>query len=107
MKNEGWGKELPYKESPEYIKGLIARCKETAAAKSKSTLRPWIYGAAASVAIAAGLAGIFLIPGQEVSKKTDSLTALNASPVESFLAGISDEEAAQLFSYEIEEIPEY
>ena len=85
--------DLPYKESPEYVGQLVARCKAEAlkqAEPAPRTVRPWLYGAAAAAAIALGV--FFSIH--------------RTSPMEKFLASLSDEEAAMIVDWTIDDIPE-
>ena len=94
--------DLPYKESPGEVEQLVSRCKEAALAKAKPAgriaLRPWFYGVA-SVAVAAAVAiGIFLWPSRSSS--------LSSSPIESFLASLSDDEAAMIVDWPVDDIPE-
>lgn len=85
--------ELPYKESQEYVENLVQRCAAKAAATPK-VVKPWFYGGAAVAAAAAVAVGVFL-----ATPKT--------SPMDSFLASLSDEEAAMIVDWPITDIPEY
>ena len=89
---------LPYKESPEYVEQLIGRCKETAMqAGQKSAqrvVRPWFYAAVSLAAAAAIALGVFL-------------SVRPSSPLDPFLASLTEEECAQLPDWTIDEIPEY
>ena len=87
--------ELPYKESPEYVENLVERCASVAQAPSKAKLlTPWFYGVTTFAAAAALALGVFLS-----TQKT--------SPMDSFLASLTDEEAAMIVDLPITDIPEY
>ena len=96
---------LPYKESPEYVEQLVQRCQDAALEEAKParrTVRPWFYGVA-SVAVAAAIAvGIFLWTPKNASPDL----ALSSSPIDTFLASLSDEEAAMIVDWPIDDIPE-
>lgn len=88
---------LPYDESPAYVAGLVDRCKAEALRQvrpGRQTIRPWIYGLTAAAAAAALIFGIFF-------------TTLRQSPIERFLASLSDEEVSLIQDWPIDEIPEY
>jgi hypothetical protein len=89
-------RELPYKENPAYIRDLVGRCRQTtlrtnAAAPAR---RAWIWAVAAAAAILIAVIGI-------------TLSAPRKTPIERFLASITDEEAAMITDYNLEDIPEY
>lgn len=89
---------LPYKESPAYVHDLVGRCKEAALlsggqARDRKS-HPWIWGLCAAAAVIAAVIAVTLA----VPRKT---------PIERFLAGITDEEAAMIPTYNLEDIPEY
>lgn len=88
--------EMPYKESPGYVRELVGRCKETALRTPVASQgrRTWLWSIAAAAAIVVAVVGIAL----SVPRRT---------PIERFLAGITDEEAAMITCYNLEEIPEY
>lgn len=96
---------LPYKESPEYVEQLVKRCQEAALTQAKPAgriVRPWFYGLA-SVAVAAAIAvGVFLWPPRSSSPDL----SLSSSPIDTFLASLSDEEAAMIVDWPIDDIPE-
>ena len=80
----------PYRESPEYLDNLLERCREKALGSQErpsARVRPWLYGIAAALAIAVVAFALTL----NTSRKT---------PMERFLAGLSDEEAATLVVYD-------
>ncbi|MBQ9411317.1 MAG: hypothetical protein IJU21_06885 [Bacteroidales bacterium] len=89
--------DLPYKESAEYVESLVERC-TTAAAKSgpapAKVVRPWFYAFAGAAAAAAVILGVFLFTNR-------------TSPMDSFLASLTDEEAAMIVDLPITDIPEY
>lgn len=95
---------LPYKESDEYVEKLVARCSGEAIRKSqvrttadRPVLNPWLYGAA-SIAAAIVIAVFIWKPGFSNSA---------ASPIDSFLSGLSAEEIQMISDWTIDEIPEY
>ena len=96
---------LPYKESPEYVEQLVKRCQKAALTQAKPAgriVRPWFYGLA-SVAVAAAIAvGVFLWPPRSSSPDL----SLSSSPMDTFLASLSDEEAAMIVDWPIDDIPE-
>ena len=87
---------LPYRESPEYLDRLIDRCKENARVSTVQTrptlIRPWMYGLAAAIVAAVLTLGITL--------------SVRKSPMDRFLAGLTDEEAELIVSYSAGTIPE-
>ena len=88
--------DLPYKESPEYVGQLVARCKAEAlkqAEPAPRTVRPWLYGLAGAAAAAAIALCVFF-------------SIHRTSPMEKFLASLSDEEAAMIVDWTIDDIPE-
>ena len=88
---------LPYRESPEYVAGLIDRCKENALLHDKPVrqgTRTWMYGLAAAAAATALVFGIFF-------------SSLRQSPMDRFLASLTDEEVAQIYDWPVDDIPEF
>ena len=86
---------LPYKESPGEVEQLVSRCKDNALAQvehSGRLVRPWFYGVVSLAAAAAIAVGVFL--------------SHSSSPIDSFLASLSDEEAAMIVDWPIDDIPE-
>ena len=88
--------DLPYKESPSYVENLVDNCVAIAAATEteQKIVRPWFFGLATVAAAAAVAIGVFLF-----SQKT--------SPMDSFLASLTDEEAAMIMDWPVTDIPEY
>lgn len=85
---------LPYAEDKVYVEALVERCRTAAKAPaSRRSFLPWAMGIAASVAIAAVALGL--------------LRREPESPMDSFLSGISDNEAAMIAYVQIEDIPEF
>lgn len=100
-------KRLPYQESEEYIDALIDRTTQNAIthhAQSHSKWRVTIMAlsAAAVTLLVVGIS-ITLFNGQT----SQPISMSSQGPLDEFLNTLSDEEAAQLQYYEIEEIPEY
>ncbi len=89
-------RELPYKENPAYIRDLVGRCRQTALRTNAAApaRRAWIWAVAAAAAILIAVIGI-------------TLSAPRKTPIERFLASITDEEAAMITDYNLEDIPEY
>lgn len=89
---------LPYKESPEYVENLVERCAETAAqsnpASAKVVVRPWFYAFAGVAAAAIIGLGVFLFKDRR-------------SPMDSFLASLTDEEVTLIADLPLTDIPEY
>lgn len=85
---------MPYKENPAYIEGLIDRCREKALqtpVHAAPVIRPWMYGIAAALAAT-------------IITLSVTLNANRKTPMERFLAGITDEEAEMIVNYDIEDI---
>lgn len=101
------GKRMPYRESEEYLDRLIDAATEEAitrhAAYRKTRFRRLMAASAAAVAALIVCFGIGFFNG----KSSQSMPENSQSPLDEFLNTLSDEEAAQLTFYEIEEIPEY
>lgn len=85
--------DLPYKESPEYVENLLQRSQAQAAATPK-VVKPWFYSVAILAAAAAVALGVFL-------------SSPRTSPMDSFLASLSDDEAAMIVDWPVTDIPEY
>ena len=102
---ENIGTNLPYKESTEYVEQLVKRCKDTAireANPNKRIIKPWFWSFTGIVAAAAVAVGVFLWP----PKSSSSDISITSSPIDSFLASLSDEEAAMIVDLPIDDIPE-
>ena len=101
-------KRLPYQESEEYLSELIDKKTENAILlhrKAKSRKR-WSMMTASAAAVALLLIG-FGVKLMFEKDKQPIVTLSGDGPLDEFLNALSDEEAAQLLYYEIEEIPEY
>ena len=95
----------PFKESTEYVEQLLERCTNEAMRKPRTSrliVRPWNYGLAGAVAAAAVAVGIFVF-----KPKTIIESSLDNSPLESFLASITDDQAQQIQEGFVIDIPEY
>lgn len=102
------GKKLPYQESDKYLENLINKTTENAIRQQNTAKGHWQL----SRMIASAAAGLILLIGIGVTvfnlgDKTAAVPLQDQSPLDEFLNTLSDEEAAQLQYYEIEEIPEY
>lgn len=102
------GKKMPYQEDETYLDRLLEQAAQKAIMhehkrKSSRRLAMMITSAAAVVLLVVGV-GLTVI---KHSSKTTTPIQQNESPMDQFLASLSDEEVAQLPYYEIEEIPEY
>ena len=101
------GKRMPYRESGEYVDNLIDATTDRAikqqAMARRSRLRGLIAASAAAVAVLIVSLSISLFNG----KSTQQAAMTGQGPLDEFLNTLSDEEAAQLTYYEIDEIPEY
>ena len=99
------GKKMPYRESEEYLDNLIDVTIEKAIHQASTRRRQRvgiIIASAAAVALLVVGIGLTLFNGQ-----SDPVAISDQGPLDEFLSTLSDEEAAQLSFYEIEEIPEY
>ena len=100
------GKRMPYRESEEHLDTLIDKATENAInhqvqTNRRSRLGVMLASAAAVALLVLGI-GFTLFKGQDKPATTG-----DQGPLDEFLSTLSDEEAAQLSFYEIEEIPEY
>ena len=96
---------LPYKETDEYVEELVARCSREVARQStmgKKTEshfhRPWLYGVVSIAAAAIAIAVFIWRPNHSNS---------SLSPIDSFLAGLTQEELQMISDWSVDEIPEY
>ena len=101
------GKKMPFRETGDYLDNLIdgateKAITEQATAKRSRRLRLMIASAAAVALLIIGY-GIALFN----ARSTHQVTMNDQGPLDEFLNTLSDEEAAQLTFYELEEIPEY
>lgn len=101
------GRRLPYRESEEYLDSLIDLTTEKAikqqAMARRNRHRGLLAASAAAVAVLIFTFSILLFNG----KSTRQVAMTSQGPLDEFLNTLSEEEAAQLTYYEIEEIPEY
>lgn len=91
--------DLPYKESEEYVDSLVGRCKAEALAEAqpgKHATATWRYGLAGLAAAAAITLGVFLWQN----------SANNSSPIDGFLASLSDDEAEMIADWPVDDVPE-
>lgn len=107
---ENMGKRMPYTENPEYVSQLIERTTEEAIRQTdhlrqQVTIRPLIrYAAAAAIAALMVFSAISLwnrTESQQIAK-TESV-----SPIDDFLASLSDEDVQLLAYYDIEDAIDY
>ena len=100
------GKRIPYRESEEYLDNLIDTATDKALARhaaSKSRHRRLMVATTAAMVLLIIGFGIAHFNGKDHQPVAET----NQGPLDEFLSTLSDEEAAQLTFYEIEEIPEY
>ena len=107
-------KEMPFPETEQYVSDLIAKKTELAIMESKHESKREYYekmsvktlvGIAASVLFVLTLCWNDSIPKTEtVPQQTESV---KNSPLDIFLANISDNEAQKIDCYDIDDIPEY
>lgn len=97
---------MPYLENEEYIDTLIEQAAERAIHQANTKRRPRLgITVASAAAVALLVIGIGVTP--LFKGKNVPVTTSDQGPLDEFLSTLSDEEAAQLLFYEIEEIPEY
>lgn len=112
MKNfEDYGKKMPFNESNEYVENLMANATENAIRQKRirKSTRLQFPKAAAAVAAVVVIAATAFWGGQKLYENRNTAIAQtpSASPLDSFLNNISDDEAAQIYYYDIDEIAEY
>ena len=93
---------LPYKESESYVDALVERSKETArlhGTEERSLNRTLVYSLVGLAAAAAIVLAVVIPFGKKTVQPA-------GSPIEMFLASISDSEAAMIVDWPIEDIPE-
>ena len=104
------GKKMPYHEREDYIDALIDRSVQHALDNARpAVVRHWdrkrrLWASVAAVAI---LTLAIQVVVKYHNPQPQLTLQASESPMDQFLNSISDEEAAQLMSFEIEEIPEY
>ena len=104
------GKRLPYHERDEYIDELIDRSVQRALDRPQVPRvnhlgrKRMIWASIAAIALFA--IGIQVMLNYHDPQQPQAVMA-DEAPIDQFLNSISDEEAAQLQCFEIEEIPEY
>ena len=101
------GKRLPYRESKEYLDNLVDNAIENAIKHHTRSRRRKHQG----LLLASIAASALLIIGIGITfmhrwNNTSTITTVDGG-IDEFLNTLSDEEAAQLTYYEVEEIPEY
>lgn len=101
------GKRMPFRETGDYLDNLIDNATEKAithhATAKRSLHRMLMIASAAAVALLIIGSGIALFN----ARNTHQVAMTEQGPLDEFLNTLSDEEAAQLTFYELEEIPEY
>jgi len=90
---------LPYKESESYVDALVERSKETARRHGQVINRSLLFSLAGLAAAAAIVLAVVIPLRRETVQPT-------GSPIEMFLASITDAEAAMIVDWPIEDIPE-
>lgn len=93
--------KLPYKESESYVDTLVEQSVETARQHGRTERKIGLVYYLTSIAAAAAIALAVIIP---YSRKTVQAAD---SPIDMFLASITDSEAAMIVDWPIEDIPEY
>lgn len=102
------GKRLPYNERAEYLSSLVDSTTEKAIVHDAHARRSRRLSmmAASVAAVALLVIGIGVAVNNNIGSSIP-VTAQADGPLDEFLNTLTDEEAAQLTYYEIEEIPEY
>lgn len=99
------GKQMPYRETEDYLQTLINHSTETALNQShhrRPTLgRPVRLAAAAAIAALLVVTAIAIYPSSGTQQTAQVETA---SPLDQFLGSITDEEAQLLAYYEVEDM---
>lgn len=100
---------MPFDEKDDYVKSLLVKATDNAlkhqSQPKKAKQRPSLIfkiAAAACVAIAVAMAGLHFL-----NTKTEDVVATSQSPLDNYLSKISDQEASELFCYEVEGVAEY
>lgn len=107
--NDIVGKKLPYHESEQYLDQLLDTATDNAIKHrfQHPKNRHWGMVAASVAAVSLLVLGIGFKLLHDPIPATTTVTLTGEGPLDEFLNSLSDEEAAQLQYYEIEEIPEY
>ena len=95
--------ELPYKESESYVDAIVEKSMETARLHGRvkrKMNRNLVYTLAGVAAAAVIVLAVVIQFGRKTLQP-------EGSPIEMFLASISDSEAAMIVDWPIEDIPEY
>lgn len=102
------GKRLPYRETRDYVDNLVQQATESAITRHSRRHRQRHLGMmmASAAAVALLVVGVAITVMHHESPQP-VMTGNASGPLDEFLNTLSDEEAAQLPYYEIEEIPEY
>ena len=100
-------KRMPYRESEEYLSDLIDKSTEKAIMQHSAAGKNWrrLLMAASAAAVALLILGFGLTHFNGRNAQLVSMS--DQGPLDEFLSTLSDEEAAQLQFYEMEEIPMY
>lgn len=101
------GQGMPYAENDDYLDNLISSATEKAIEKnrSKGTVAKWTIASLAAASIA-----LLVVVGVKMFNNPPTKPVVaheNASPIDEFLDGLSDDDAQLLAYYEIEDVPEY
>lgn len=94
---------MPYKESEAYVDALVERSSKAARMHGRVLWRmnrTLLYSVSAA-AVAAAVVLAVVIPWRRSSIQRDG------SPIENFLASITDSEAQMIVDWPVEDIPEY
>ncbi|MDO4972369.1 MAG: hypothetical protein Q4E41_09795 [Bacteroidales bacterium] len=100
---------MPFDEKDDYVKSLLEKATDNAlkhkSQPKKAKQRPTLFfkiAAAACVAIAVAMAGMHFL-----NSKNENVVTTSQSPLDNYLSKISDQEASDLFCYEVEGVAEY
>lgn len=105
---EDIGKQMPYRESKDYVDTLVSSATEQAIRKGHR--RQHSHRRTTIVAIAAAIAALLVFVGiSQLQPTNDAVMAQTTeqSPVDDFLNTLSDDEVQLLAYYEVEEVAEY
>lgn len=102
------GKQMPYRESEDYIDRLVAQATDNALGQVKQhARRRLVMMVTSSAATVLLIIGVALAATHVRHQQVVASTARQESPIDEFLGSLTDEEVTMLPCYEIEEIPEY